>query len=966
MSLKPTENTVTGLLAKELERRGVQVAVFPSLSTPRGVRYPDLLCEGDRRRYVIEAKFREQDLLKAVSKIYDDYLKHADQLGIKGGFAILYPEELAKPIPVRDLEQLARRSRFKLVAMFPRSDPRNTLFHEGTLDQISDILARLILSPPERVEPSLEWIIRVLREATELLAAQLRNLSGKSLEAFFGGRDVFENILQYEEREYPVESMRQAAAYLLVSQLLFYHVLSNRVPERFPEIDEERLRRPSDLGSYFGKVLDVNYKAVFSYDVTSLIPPSSIDLVRAIVSAVKGLAPEKVGSDLLGTVFHDLVPLDVRKAVAAYYTNPLAAELLAWLSIDRHDCRVADFAVGSGGLLVAAYRRKRYLLEMERAFTGEDHRRFVGEELLGVDVMPFAASIAACHLALQSPEHIAERVAIAVWDSTELEPGKTIPSIAGLGEVLKGQPFIDVLLFGEEDGVKGVVSLTGERPEEIRLGWYDVVIMNPPFTRQERIPEDYKKRLLDRFPEYRQYISGRMGLHGYFILLADRFLKDGGRMALVLPATVLRVSSMEGVRRLLAEKYHVEYIVTTWHRSAFSESARFREVLLVARKGEAAPGAKTVVAVLKELPRTPEEARGMAEAIRSSTTGWEDERLAVRVYEYSMLRGNPSDWYWCVAFADPDLMDALDALMRSPRLVKLSKLAKALRVDLDDLSFGSFHGFVLFDRSRALKRRDQWIAKSVEGGVLVARHTVSGTEVKIPLGSLGRGLRRLSYVRTLDVTETADYLILSWFDGIERMVKLTLRGSDIGLLTVAVDEWKRTFVEKGANLLVTRRFNISAPGTSLLAFYSDRPIVGVNMWSIRELAPEHAKIVALWLNSTFGLLQILALRAEAEGAWITIHDYILSELKVPDPGSLGAENRQRLLALSEKYGRVRLPSILEQLKTRHPFRREVDEAFLQALKLEGINLEKLYESLTREIETLKRIMRGAEAEESAL
>jgi len=105
------------------------------------------------------------------------------------------------------------------------------------------------------------------------------------------------------------------------------------------------------------------------------------DQIKAIFNVIKGLSPEKVGGDLLGTIFHDLVPFQVRKTVAAFYTNVLAAELLAWLSIDNHDCKVADFAVGSGGLLVAAYRRKRHLLEKEGKFSEVDHRRFVENEI---------------------------------------------------------------------------------------------------------------------------------------------------------------------------------------------------------------------------------------------------------------------------------------------------------------------------------------------------------------------------------------------------------------------------------------------------------------------------------------------------------------------------------------------------------------------------------------------------------
>ena len=66
------------------------------------------------------------------------------------------------------------------------------------------------------------------------------------------------------------------------------------------------------------------------------------------------------------------------------------------------------------------------------------HEEFI-EQLLGVDVMPFAASVAASHLALQSPQYYTNKVNIAIWDSTELEPSMKIPSIASLKFVLKGQ-----------------------------------------------------------------------------------------------------------------------------------------------------------------------------------------------------------------------------------------------------------------------------------------------------------------------------------------------------------------------------------------------------------------------------------------------------------------------------------------------------------------------------------------------
>ena len=74
--------------------------------------------------------------------------------------------------------------------------------------------------------------------------------------------------------------------------------------------------------------------------------------------------------------------------------------------------------------------------------------------------------------------------------------------------------------FGK-DKPQGVVRLSEAGKEKIKLDKYDVIIMNPPFTRQERIPEEYKKLLEERFEEYKEQLHGRLGYHGYFIRLCS-------------------------------------------------------------------------------------------------------------------------------------------------------------------------------------------------------------------------------------------------------------------------------------------------------------------------------------------------------------------------------------------------------------------------------------------------------------
>jgi len=144
------------------------------------------------------------------------------------------------------------------------------------------------------------------------------------------------------------------------------------------------------------------------------------------------------------------------------------------LAIDNPNAKVIDLAVGSGTLLVAAYRRKRELLKKEGRFKlPEEHKRFLEQDLTGIDIMPFAAHLAVVHLSLQALLSETERVRVAVWDSTELKPGQTIPVISSELKAAYRRPTLDMFAKGgltEEAYVtKGAVTLEGVGGEKIPL-----------------------------------------------------------------------------------------------------------------------------------------------------------------------------------------------------------------------------------------------------------------------------------------------------------------------------------------------------------------------------------------------------------------------------------------------------------------------------------------------------------------
>jgi len=324
---------------KELEKRGIKVNTEISYRTPIGRLMPDLLlCNG--AEYVVETKLgAEAKLLDAMVQLYD-YSKYTQT---NGGFAVLFPKELRRPLEIELLERIVKDPKLKYISAATFKDTRPSQRFVGNLSEMADWIATHVLRHPS-VEADTGFAIKVLTEAVEYLTASVKVLKDTELEDIFGGKSVFENILQYEEGHYPLEEMRQATTYLLTNQIMFYHILS-KMDVAFEDIDEDKIGKPNDLLNYFNPVLEKDYSSIFGFDVASRLPESSTKIIKKVIMAVKALAPEKIGHDVLGKVFHELIPFNIRKAVAAFYTNNEAAELLAQLSIDDPNAKVMDLAV---------------------------------------------------------------------------------------------------------------------------------------------------------------------------------------------------------------------------------------------------------------------------------------------------------------------------------------------------------------------------------------------------------------------------------------------------------------------------------------------------------------------------------------------------------------------------------------------------------------------------------------------
>ena len=134
--------------------------------------------------------------------------------------------------------------------------------------------------------------------------------------------------------------------------------------------------------------------------------------------------------------------------------------------------------------------------------------------------------------------------------------------------------------------------------------------MNPPYTRrgsdggsEEAITRIFSLDIGDKAAQgqiakrtsalCRGTPANQMAGHGStFSVLADHLVRPGGRVALVLPATAVAGQAWSAIRAMFAERYRVEFVVSSHdpNRLSLSEDTDIAEVLLVVRACETARG----------------------------------------------------------------------------------------------------------------------------------------------------------------------------------------------------------------------------------------------------------------------------------------------------------------------------------------------------------------------------------------
>ena len=640
------------------------------------------------------------------------------------------------------------------------------------------------------------------------------------------------------------------------------------------------------------------------------------------------------GHDLSGRLFHTL--LTDAKFTGAYYTSVPAATLLTRLvfhnwpaGVDWSDhefpasLNVADIACGTGTLLMAvAAEAERRHTEAGGRNVAALHKAMVEQALHGYDVQLSAVHFAATSLAMLNPDIQFDRMNLYVMPLGADGDDVSLGSLDFLGET---QAAVQFALSPDSMGSSGRTirdagrvhggGPAGVQQEELAtLPDLDLAIMNPPFTRsvfgnllfgslpaaeRRQLRQELSRRLKSRLG------SATAGLGAAFVAAASPKLRPGeGRLALVLPATVCTGPSWQQTRSLIERDFALDMVIVSHdpQRWNFSDSTDLSEALLIATRSSAnshADDERTIFVNLWQNPDGVLDAHRTAQAIAETTpANLEDPGTALLTVDGQHV----------------------GELLSVPSSKIFSRQWAGVQFARADLTRSAL---------RLLYDGEVWVPGESAIAQIPFCPLAELGEIGPDVRDLWDGFDRTDAITAYPMIENHDTDQRRWVatEPDKYLVPLVEPRPGRNLKSI------QTLWPKAGRLLLGARFWLNT--VRVVAMRSDRNVLASMWWPIRVDDEASEKALALWLNSSVGLLALLATRNTTRGAWVQMKKADLVGMPVPN---LRALTPQQLQALSQLFDDVaeeefeRLPAMADCAA-----RRRLDDGLAEILGLPDLD-----------------------------
>ena len=646
---EPNANNALGILLQGMMRGCHVRSENTQALVDHPGRHPDILItEAGRAPIIIESEFEPARNVEDEAEARLGLEVVEGRRTVEAVIALRYPGPLAYSDDLNAALSSARLSYCVLYAEESESRFPESGWLSGSVSDLADLI-RLVSVPQKAVDAAAD----ALERGIERVAAILDELADQQSYATI----EIARLLGMAN----VPQTRRMACAIIANALVFHERIAgmHEGVRALRQVCGPGVANPQaeTLAAWDG-ILKINYWPIFAVarDILNQIPS---DAAARILNTLELTAGEVNATgvdnshDLTGRIFQRLIA--DRKYLATFYTLPASAALLARLAVSKMQgvdwsdpdaigkLRIGDFACGTGALLSAVYEQIASRHERAGGDPAALHTNMMEEVLYGCDVMPSAAHITSSTLSGARPN-----VGFGKSRIYTLPYGRLSDDTVAIGslELLTSDSQLTLINFTDPALRTGSIGeeTAAQVMADIPDGGFDMVIMNPPFTRATNHGGTHADVVNPAFAAYNASpvdqtamgkrinemgkgtcYHGNAGMASAFAALAHRKLKPGGVLALVLPLVATAGLSWREFRKLLAHDYTDLTVLSIAADNikdlSFSADTGLAECLVIARKLQ--PTETTVqrgaFASLRHRPRGTAHASAIAKSIEESS-----------------------------------------------------------------------------------------------------------------------------------------------------------------------------------------------------------------------------------------------------------------------------------------------------------------------------------------------------------
>ena len=608
-------NALGGLLRSMLPGSEVRSEHIRVIEGSPGLQPDLLITDPGRAPVVIEAEYLPAATVETEAQERLGLNVTVHPRPIEAAIALRYPADVGDAADLRAALTAARLE----YCVFTEEDDGGQRFPasgwlEGAVEDLAD-LVRLVSVPQRAVDAATDTLQGGIDAAAKLLDAVDDTRPGitRAMAQLLG----MENVPQ----------TRRMACAIIANALVFHERIAGMHDQVQPLqlVCGDSIANPqSEVLTAWTDILKINYWPIFAIAqdlLSQLQAGDAADILRRLRKTAQEISATGVDQahDLTGRIFQRLIA--DRKYLATFYTLPASAALLARLAVAKLDgvdwsdpaaigkLRVADFACGTGALLSAVYERLAARHERAGGDPAALHGPMMEEVLYGCDVMPSAIHITGATLSGVRPDvdFGNSRLYTMPYGRQDEESGYKVQ--IGSLELLHASQALTLLNMSDPTLRTGSAGeeTAAQVNVEIRDIGFDLVIMNPPFTRNTTNEGEYigtygaafaafnssdadQRDMAKRMSMLKKgtCYHGNAGMASAFAALGHRKLKPGGVLALVLPLSAAAGLSWQGFRKMLAEGYDDLTVLSIAAAGndylSFSADTGMAECLVIARK----------------------------------------------------------------------------------------------------------------------------------------------------------------------------------------------------------------------------------------------------------------------------------------------------------------------------------------------------------------------------------------------